>query len=649
MEPDNIGEKRTRDDEHLAQLEVPEGKKPKLDEHVEYNLSQISSLLGAAVAPEDPFASAAKVFHETVFHPSQLPPLAQDPLATLAHQLASDDFSTDPMMHLNHTPQPKKQPKPKEPYDYAIDTLPADKLRILAGLDPIAPNTAIPKRTSVVGGSGRGRRRKAPIIIEEEKDPESKWNKSATERLIEVYHEFGLRRVVDQKLYQGVKECLEKGANPAVTLPGADGTSFFTILSVAAEKGVDSLVKELLSPSFRSEFSDFDRRHALQSALRSRQQEIAELLIRDGAPIDRETLMLIFDVQMSDESERKVAPLKALLERVDQGLFPAEEFYLPELINRAIYADNVAALKLLFKTKPEIMAELLIKASPIQNTTIRPGRGKAQDIGEGVPPLAFAAVMERGEVLETFLKFNADPNFKWDDMGGTLLHIVGFKNNCELIELLINYNADPRIPNSRGITVLSRTKGRKARKFIRDAMTKWDRLEKSHFEGTLLPSVSAALTGGSPNGPGLQSSITPQDLTLPPVYSPMHPPMPSHSLPPGMHGSNFQHSLGHQPLNMHHHGLHALQANHSGIPMSLGHQSLAHLGLHQTPPMPNHQPGLSLHPHLVHPQAGSYQPAMGMPSPLVHQSILQSGQQPSAHQLSPHSLQGFPPNPAGSE
>jgi len=628
MDNEHLGDKRTRTDlPGPSQLLEPDEKKLKQeDPTADYNLSHFSSLLGANDAPDE-FLQGDD---------SQLAPIQDDPLQ-FARQLAQEHGDLHhPDDEDGHISGLLSRPKQKEKHEPPIETLGADQLRALAGLDPIIPNIPIPRKTT--GGGGRGRRKKATIIIEEEVDPESKWNKSATEKLIEVYQDYGQRRVVDEKLTAGVKECLEKRGNPAVTLSSADGANFFTILTVAAEKGVDKLVKFLVE-NFMHEFSEFDKKHALQAALRAREQEIAELLIQKGANVDRETLMLIFDVQMNDESKRKTLPLRAIIERIDAGTYPAENLYRPEILNRAIYADNLAALELLLQEKPNEVSPLLEIASPVQQNTIRAGRSKAQDIGEGVPPLAFAAVLERGECLEILLKHGADPNFKCDDMGGTLLHIVGFKNNYELIELLIERGADPRIPNSRGITVLSRTKGRKARKYIRDACNKFERLEKggsasmysSAFEGTLsLPSVQG-LTGSPPM---MQSGLPHHDITLPPVYSQLqHPMQQSLQMHQPMHQNMPPQSMSHANMT-HLHPIHQQPPSHPGNmhPIPGGHQYVQ--TNHQSPQM---------HPLLHSPHQHS---PTGIPSPLqpgIHQSMMQSSNQdnqPMSHQpYYPHSHQ----------
>ena len=321
----------------------------------------------------------------------------------------------------------------------------------------------------------RTRAKKQEMIEEEEIDPENKWSKLATERLLELFHSFGKRKVIDDKLHDEILDCLKRGANPAVTLSSPDESSFYSFLTVAAECGDMKLVKHLLE-TYPSEFSDFDKSHALHTALRCREQEIAELLIKENTPINREMVMEMFDIKMNDDLDRKTLPLSALLTKIDEGKFPPQDLFLPELLNRAIYADNVAALKLLFSQRNADVLPLLEQATPV-NRTIRAGRGKTNDIGDGVPPLTYAAIMERTDCLEVFLEGNGDPNFICNEMGGTLLHIAGDKGNCELIELLLEYNADPRIINSRGLTVISRTRGRKARKFVRDAINRFEKRE----------------------------------------------------------------------------------------------------------------------------------------------------------------------------
>mmetsp|Transcript_130439 Transcript_130439/g.194169 ORF Transcript_130439/g.194169 Transcript_130439/m.194169 type:complete len:457 (+) Transcript_130439:459-1829(+) len=305
--------------------------------------------------------------------------------------------------------------------------------------------------------------------------------------MLALYAEFGKRRILDEKLHNELIICLIHGGNPAVTLMSADGTTFFTYLTVAAECGDMELVKKFLE-EFREEFSEYDIKASLHGALAHKEQEIAEYLLRETEVVpDRDTVMEMFDIQMNDDCERKVLPLIAFLERcVDTGKFPLEEFVIPEILNCAIYAHNVAALEVLFDRRKDEFLPLLEQFTP-DAKIIRAGRGKTQDIGEGVPPLAYAAIMERPGCLEVFLKYGANPNFMWNEMGGTLLHIVGHKGNTEMIELLINYHADPRIPNDRGVLALSRTKGRKARKCITDAIDHLNQLDGIHGEIPPLP------------------------------------------------------------------------------------------------------------------------------------------------------------------
>jgi len=477
-----IGEKRPRADP-LPECPEPEGKKPKLDE------------------PEIPFVPEPEAEHQNQTHTNSLTPEQQTPVEPTTEE--TPQAALQQSMSDNLSPQPQNATS-----DFPIP---------------------VPRR-----------RRVKTLEEEYEYEPDSKWNKIATARLIELYSNFGKRRVVEDKILNEVHECLRKGANPSVTI--SDGNSFFTYLSFAAERGVRKLVEKFLT-EFESEFSDFDKKHALQAALRNREQEIAEMLILHNAPIDRETILCLFDIHMNDESERKILPLKAVLARIEQGKLDANEFFIPEILNQAIYAHNIAALEFLFERYPDVVRPLLVQATPVVKKTIRAGRGKAQDIGEGVPPLAYAAMMERGECLEVFLRNGADPNFTCEEMGGTLLHIVGIKNNLELIQLLIEYNADPRITNSRGVTVLSRVKGRKARKHIRDACAKFDRDQHIVMGGNpavfnklmALPEdeMPEALMGIPPPG---------SDLVLPPVYLhdfsgfPTFPPMPGMPAMQGMQG-----------------------------------------------------------------------------------------------------------------
>jgi len=326
-------------------------------------------------------------------------------------------------------------------------------------LEPVAAPAPAPTR--------RTRRKKSAQLVDEFPDPDSKWSEAATERMMRLFSEFGKRHVLDEKMHNELKMCLDHGGNPAVPLCDRDGVTFFTYLTVAAECGDMELVQIFIT-QYREEFSAYDLETALQAALAHRQQEIAEYLLKetDVRPTN-EAVMEMFDVQMNDEHKRKVLPLRAFLDLCLGERYPPANFFVPEILNRCIYAHNVAALELLFEQEEAKFLPLLVCATPESNN-IRAGRGKVQDIGEGVPPLTYAAVMERTECMEVFLKHGANPNFVWNDMGGSLLHIAGWKSNTELIELLLRYGADPRIPNELGQTVLSRTKGRRARKAITD-------------------------------------------------------------------------------------------------------------------------------------------------------------------------------------
>ena len=324
---------------------------------------------------------------------------------------------------------------------------------------PLAPSPTRPTRRS-----------KAELLQDAFEDPESKWSHAATEKMLSLYADFGKRKVLDEKLHDELMTCLEFRGNPAVTLMSADGMSFFTFLTVASECGDFELVKKFLT-DYKEEFTPYDFEVSLQAALRNKNQDIGEYLLMNTDVIpDHETVMEMFDIQMNDEIERKVSPLRAFITRcIDTNKYATDKFFVPEILNRAIYANNVAALEVLFETKKDEFLPLLEQATP-ESKVIRAGRGKSQDIGEGVPPLAYAAVMERAGCLEVFLKAGANPNFICNEMGGTLLHIVGHKGNTEMIELLIEYEADPRITNERGVVALTRTKGRKARKCIVDTV-----------------------------------------------------------------------------------------------------------------------------------------------------------------------------------
>jgi len=345
-----------------------------------------------------------------------------------------------------------------------------DSIPCPPGFDPLQQATISNPLGAYVPVQRRSRRKKEELLKDEYPDPESKWSEAATKKLLSLYAEFGIRKVIDQKLHDDILFCLKHNGNPAVTLMSPDGTSFFTYLTVASECGDEELVKKFLT-EYREEFSDYDIAISLKGALQNRQQEIAEyLLLNTEVKPDQETIMEMFDIQMSDESESKIKPLRAFITNcLDAGRFPEEEFYIPDILNRCIYAHNVAALRVLFETKKDRFLPLTEIATP-DTKVIKAGRAKSNDIGEGVPPLAYAAVMERGECLEVMLANGANPNFICNDMGGTLLHIVGFKGNTELIELLIEHDADPRIPNDKNVLPLTKTKGRKARKCITDAI-----------------------------------------------------------------------------------------------------------------------------------------------------------------------------------
>lgn len=321
-------------------------------------------------------------------------------------------------------------------------------------------------------------------------DPESKWNGEATERLIQLFAQFGRRKILDEKLHNAIVVCLESGGNPSVPLASDDGFTFTNFLTIAAESGDMKLV-EIFLTKFREEFTTYDIKTSLNGALRNREQEIADYILKETDVVpDYETLMEMLDVQMNDEAERKTLPLKTFIEKfIDTNKFPQEEFFKPEVLNRAICAHNVAACKVLFEQKKDEFLPLLEVATP-DTKVIRAGRGKAQDIGEGVPPLVYAAVMESAGCLDVFLQAGANPNFVWNEMGGTLLHIVGQKGNTEMIDILISNNADPRIPNDRGVVPLTRTKGRKARKSIMDAVEQFNQLDGLHTGSIPLPDTA---------------------------------------------------------------------------------------------------------------------------------------------------------------
>lgn len=492
------------------------------------------------------------------------------------------------------TPATTSLPTPTD-----IDATDSTDIPFPPGYDPQV-NGAIsqPLQPVVTPTPRRTRRKKAAQLVDEFPDPDSKWSEAATERMIRLFSEFGKRHVLDEKMHNELKMCLDHGGNPAVPLCDRDGVTFFTYLTVAAECGDMELVKIFIT-QYKEEFSEYDVQTALQAALANREQEIAEYLLKETTVHPTtEAVMELFDVQMNDEHKRKVLPLRAFLDLCLGERYPPASFFVPEVLNRCILAHNVAALELLFEREEAKFLPLLVCATP-ESKIIRAGRGKVQDIGEGVPPLTYAAVMERPECMEVFLKHGADPNFVWNDMGGSLLHIAGWKSNTELIELLLRYGADPRIPNEQGQTVLSRTKGRRARKAITDM------IDQLNVQEGLAPSAAR----GPPMGVGMHSAPLPS--TLSPGPPPMHGgPLPgmsggflSHagsSHPPPLHGYGGPHAgmMGHGGHLLAGHGGHDMHDHHSmaqplpfdgpddplSAPSSAGHDDHSMGGSHESAP-----------------------------------------------------------------
>merc|ERR1712137_171183 len=442
-------------------------------------------------------------------------------------------------------PTPAQPPTDNIPYPPGYDPHQVPTL-----LDPLQP-VAVPTP------GRRTRRSKKEQMMDAYPDPESKWCEAATERMIRLFAEFGKRHVLDEKMHNELKMCLDHGGNPAVLLSSRDGLSFFTYLTVAAECGDMELVQIFLT-HYKDEFTEYDFQVSLEAALRKREQEIAEYILRNtSVKPTNEAVMEMCDVHMNDELKRKTLPLQAFLDVCLGDRFNPQDFYVPEILNRCIYANNVAALQLIFERAQEQFLPLLAQATPESNS-IRAGRGKSQDIGEGVPPLTYAAVMERTECLEVFLSHGADPNFVWNDMGGSLLHIAAWKSNMEMIEALIKAGADPRITNDTGASVLSRTKGLKARKLISDTM---DHLDKEEGIIRQPPTHNAMpMSHASPTAP---LGGVPMHMRPAPVNSYGNTPVVLPSDPtagvPGMgsmhsNGMHHPHALSHHPhAHVHHH------------------------------------------------------------------------------------------------
>merc|ERR1712137_705491 len=487
-------------------------------------------------------------------------------------------------------PTPAQPPTDNIPYPPGYDPHQVPTL-----LDPLQP-VAVPTP------GRRTRRSKKEQMMDAYPDPESKWCEAATERMIRLFAEFGKRHVLDEKMHNELKMCLDHGGNPAVLLSSRDGLSFFTYLTVAAECGDMELVKIFLT-HYKDEFTEYDFQVSLEAALRKRQQEIADFILRN-TPVTptNEAVMEMCDVHMNDELKRKILPLQAFLDVCLGERFPVHDFYVPEILNRCIYAHNVAALQLLFERAEVHFLPLLTQATPESNI-IRAGRGKSQDIGEGVPPLTYAAVMERTECLEVFLQHGADPNFVWNDMGGSLLHIAAHKGNMDMIELLVQAGADPRIPNDLGATVLSRTRGIKARKLITDTMIQLD-----EADGIIRPSVPSSLPPSSQGvGP---MGYHPHAGGPPSMGMPMHLHSPGRVSPGGVNsygntpvvlpsdptaGMSSSHSLGHGGLGGHdalHGHPHSLVHPHTH---SHGHSHGHHL--HHTGEAHEHEHDHSHHEH----------------------------------------------------
>ncbi len=93
--------------------------------------------------------------------------------------------------------------------------------------------------------------------------------------------------------------------------------------------------------------------------------------------------------------------------------------------------------------------ELLENNPGYTNQTFRSGI-----TGEMISPLYVAAVQGHDEIVELFLKKNADPDFQRGD-GNTALFIASLRGHNKVIKLVLENMAHPDIPNNDGYTALS--------------------------------------------------------------------------------------------------------------------------------------------------------------------------------------------------
>ena len=98
--------------------------------------------------------------------------------------------------------------------------------------------------------------------------------------------------------------------------------------------------------------------------------------------------------------------------------------------------------------------------------------GSSVDFGQddGWTPLMGATYNSKKLVVKTLLKHGANINAATIDTGDTALHFAVQQFNRDIVTLLLENGADPRIENKSGSTALDLTKNNRVKMMIRDKL-----------------------------------------------------------------------------------------------------------------------------------------------------------------------------------